>query len=69
MRKAILVQAGYVEPQMRLTGEVVLIAKSQSYHNMPQEEANKCFEDCVNVICEFILPGTEPEALINEVGR
>lgn len=69
LRKAVLVQAGYVDPQMRLTGEVVLIPQSLSYHNMKQETFNKCFEDCVDVICKYVMPGTEPEALINEVGR
>lgn len=66
LRKAILVQAGYFEPQMRLTGEVVNIAKSISYHNMKQDEFNQCFQDCVETICKYVMPGTDPETLINE---
>jgi len=67
LRKALLIHCGYVEQQMKLTGEIVLIAKSIAFHNMPHEEFTTLFDDVLNAICEIVIPGVTPEEFIAEI--
>lgn len=66
LRKALLIGAGYTEPQRRLNGEIVLVAKSMSYHNMPKAEFEEMYDKVMDLICVHVMPGMDREALEDE---
>ena len=66
MRKALLIAAGYTEPQKRLNGEIVNVARSMSYHSMKAEEFNELVDKFLDLICTVIMPGMDRETLERE---
>ena len=69
MRKALLVEAGYSEPNYKMNGGIILVAKSMSFQNMKHEEFNNLFDSVVDIICEHVIPGMDRLDLINEVNN
>jgi|TARA_R110000803_G_scaffold115775_3_gene184307 hypothetical protein len=69
MRKALLVEAGYSEPNYKINGEVMLVAKSIAFHNMKHDEFNALFDNVVELICKHIIVGMNKLDLVNEINN
>lgn len=64
-RKDITILAGYYETDVRLDGTIRVEAKSISFGNMDQDEFEKLYSECINVILDRIMGHTNltPEQL------
>lgn len=53
-RKELVILAGHYEPVFNIKGELRLEAKSISYANCTEEEAERIFSDCINAALKHI---------------
>jgi len=69
LRKALLIEAGHTEPQRRMNGEIVNVAKSMAISEMKQDAFQVLFDKCADLICEHIIPGLSKDDLLMEVRK
>jgi len=62
----IKIRLGYVEAVRFHGDQTWWVAKSISFNSMGQDEFGKFFNDSVDLICTEVIPGMDPNALINE---
>jgi len=69
MRKALLIEAGYTEPQKKMNGEIVNVAKSMAYSEMTHDEFQALFDKVMDLICLHVIPGLGKEDLLMEAKK
>lgn len=54
-RKDIVIMAGFFEQEIRITGELRIVAKSISFSNMKEKDFEELYSNTINVILKHIL--------------
>jgi len=67
MRKAILIEIGFVDAIVRFNGDVVFVPKSVSFSSMDAMEFAEMFDATLIYILKEILPGISREDIITEI--
>ena len=63
MVDAISIEIGHCDLALRMNGESVLTPRSLSFHDVGQDEFNDYYKKAIDCVCEFIIPGMDPETL------
>ncbi len=67
LRQALIIEAGYCDTIITLSGEVTKKAKSISFANMDNVEFEQLYNSIVNIVLKYILVGVDKEELMIEV--
>lgn len=67
MRKAILIELGFCDPQKLLDGTYIIVARSMSFNKMTQAEFESLWERCCDLIRREFLPEVTDEELATQV--
>ena len=66
-RKEVVMRAGWYVEHHHLTGAISYEAKSISFAKMDQIEFEELYWACIDVICKYLMPGMDRNALHSEV--
>lgn len=69
LRKGLQIEAGHFDLEQRMGGEMVKVSKSVDHANMKQDDFNILVSKVRDLICEFIVPGMNPETLMTETAQ
>jgi len=66
LHRMLLAALGLVEPFIDIDGNMQMIPSSTAFDKMETDAFQRYFSDAANLICQKILPGTNPDDLIHE---
>ena len=67
LRKVVIMQAGFREEHISLSGKKFWTPESISFDNMTEERFSEVYSKCLDVVCNFILPGVESEDINEQI--